>query len=132
RSSACSSWTRTDRSRPLPRHPRTRTAPDATSRARTFAAVTAAELLGPEGPLARGLPGYEARAGQLAMADAVERALASERVLLAEAGTGTGKTLAYLVPAILSGKKVVISTATRALQEQIFYKDLPLIERTLG
>jgi ATP-dependent DNA helicase DinG len=96
------------------------------------APVTATELLGPDGPLARGLPGYEARAGQLAMAEAVERALESERVLLAEAGTGTGKTLAYLVPAILSGKKVVISTATRALQEQIFYKDLPLIERTLG
>jgi ATP-dependent DNA helicase DinG len=66
------------------------------------------------------------------MAEAVERALADDRVLLAEAGTGTGKTLAYLVPAILSGKKIVVSTATRALQEQIFYKDLPLIEKTLG
>jgi ATP-dependent DNA helicase DinG len=75
---------------------------------------------------------YEARPAQLAMAEAVERALADDRVLLAEAGTGTGKTLAYLVPAILSGRKIVVSTATRALQEQIFYKDLPLIERTLG
>jgi ATP-dependent DNA helicase DinG len=66
------------------------------------------------------------------MARAVERTLAEDRVLLCEAGTGTGKTLAYLVPAILSGKKVVISTATRALQEQIFTKDLPLVERVLG
>ncbi len=66
------------------------------------------------------------------MADAVERALADDRVLVCEAGTGTGKTLAYLVPAILSGRKVVISTATRALQEQIFTKDIPLIRETLG
>jgi ATP-dependent DNA helicase DinG len=65
------------------------------------------------------------------MADAVERALEEERVVLCEAGTGTGKTLAYLVPALLSGKKVVISTATRALQEQIFFKDLPLAQRIL-
>ncbi len=78
------------------------------------------------------MPAYEARPAQLAMADAVERALADDRVLLAEAGTGTGKTLAYLVPAILSGRKIVVSTATRALQEQIFYKDIPLIERMLG
>src|SRR5262249_21427518 len=66
------------------------------------------------------------------MADAVERALASDRVLVCEAGTGTGQTLAYLVPAILSGKKVIVSTATRALQEQIFDKDIPLIRQTLG
>jgi ATP-dependent DNA helicase DinG len=78
------------------------------------------------------MPSYEARPAQLAMAEAVERALSDDRVLLAEAGTGTGKTLAYLVPAILSGRKIVVSTATRALQEQIFYKDLPLIERVLG
>lgn len=78
------------------------------------------------------MPGYESRPGQLAMAEAVERALADDRVLLCEAGTGTGKTMAYLVPAILSGRKVVVSTATRQLQEQIFWKDLPLIERTLG
>ena len=94
--------------------------------------MTAAELLGPGGPLAANLSSYEARPAQLAMAEAVERALAEDRVLLSEAGTGTGKTLAYLVPAILSGRKIVVSTATRALQEQIFYKDLPLIERTLG
>jgi ATP-dependent DNA helicase DinG len=78
------------------------------------------------------LAGYEDRPGQLDMTDAVERALRDERVLVCEAGTGTGKTLAYLVPAILSGKKVVVSTATRALQEQIFTKDIPLIRKTLG
>ncbi|MBK7578894.1 MAG: ATP-dependent DNA helicase [Myxococcales bacterium] len=66
------------------------------------------------------------------MAAAVERALADDRVLLCEAGTGTGKTLAYLVPAVLSGKKVVVSTATRALQEQIATRDLPLIRKHLG
>jgi len=66
------------------------------------------------------------------MADAVESALSEERVLLCEAGTGTGKTLAYLVPAILSGRKIVVATATKALQEQIMHKDLPLIERHLG
>ena len=78
------------------------------------------------------MAGYEVRPGQLSMAEAVERALADDRVLLCEAGTGTGKTMAYLVPAILSGRKIIVSTATRQLQEQIFWKDLPLIERTLG
>jgi len=92
----------------------------------------ALDLLGPEGPLARGLVAYETRPGQLRMAHAVERALDESRVLLCEAGTGTGKTLAYLVPALLSGKKVVVSTATRALQEQIYYKDLPLVAKALG
>jgi ATP-dependent DNA helicase DinG len=89
-------------------------------------------LLGPEGPLAAAFSGYEHREGQLAMADAVELALEEGRTLLCEAGTGTGKTLAYLVPAILSGKKVVISTATKALEEQIFHKDLPIVEKHLG
>ncbi|MEO7038315.1 MAG: ATP-dependent DNA helicase [Polyangiaceae bacterium] len=94
--------------------------------------ASAAELLGPDGPLARSLPAYESRPAQLQMARAVEDALRSDRVLICEAGTGTGKSLAYLVPALLSGKKVIVSTATRALQEQIFWKDLPLIERALG
>jgi len=93
---------------------------------------SALDLLGPGGPFARELGGYEERPGQLEMARAVERALSGDRVLLCEAGTGTGKTLAYLVPAILSGRKVIVSTATRALQEQIFTKDLPLVARVLG
>jgi ATP-dependent DNA helicase DinG len=66
------------------------------------------------------------------MAAAVERTLSSDRILFCEAGTGTGKTLAYLVPALLSGKKVIVSTATRALQEQIYQRDLPMIEAALG
>ncbi|MGH7269415.1 MAG: ATP-dependent DNA helicase, partial [Polyangiaceae bacterium] len=90
------------------------------------------DVLGSGSPLSRELPGWEERAGQLAMAEAVERALEDERHLFVEAGTGTGKTLAYLVPAILSGRKVVVSTATRALQEQIFLKDLPMVAHALA
>jgi ATP-dependent DNA helicase DinG len=78
------------------------------------------------------LPEYEERPGQVKMAEAVANALAKEKTLFVEAGTGTGKTLAYLIPAILSGKKVIISTATRALQEQIFDKDLPLVAALLA
>lgn len=83
-------------------------------------------------PLQRSLGGYEVREGQLAMAEAVEAAFEHERSLFVEAGTGTGKTLAYLIPAILSGKKVIVSTATRALQDQIFEKDVPLVAEVLG
>jgi ATP-dependent DNA helicase DinG len=78
------------------------------------------------------LSGYEERPGQLRMAEAVTKALESEKHLFVEAGTGTGKTLAYLLPAILSGKKVIISTATKALQEQIVLKDLPLVADVLA
>src|SRR5579863_7697058 len=102
--------------------------------------LRARDVLGPGsalagGPTGRGpaaLEGWEHREGQLAMAEAVEDALEHERHLFVEAGTGTGKTLAYLVPAILSGRKVVVSTATRALQEQIFVKDLPVLTSVLG
>ena len=79
------------------------------------ALLSTAEILGPAGPLSRALNAYEARSGQLEMAVAVERTLREDRILFCEAGTGTGKTLAYLVPALLSGKKVIVSTATRAL-----------------
>jgi ATP-dependent DNA helicase DinG len=94
--------------------------------------VRAAELLGAEGPLARALDGYELREAQLRMAQMVEDALEHEGVALIEAGTGTGKTLAYLVPALRSGRKVVVSTGTRTLQDQIMEHDLPLLERHLG
>jgi len=94
--------------------------------------LRARDILGKGSVLAGALPGYEERLSQLAMADAVEAALDAERPLFVEAGTGTGKTLAYLVPAVLSGKKVVVSTATRALQEQIFLKDLPIVEAALA
>ena len=88
-------------------------------------------LLGPGGPLSRALSGYETREAQLEMAGRVESALRRGRALVIEAGTGTGKTLAYLLPAALSGLKVVISTATKNLQEQLAEKDVPLL-RALG
>jgi ATP-dependent DNA helicase DinG len=87
---------------------------------------------GANGPLGRALPGFEPRPQQIAMAGAVADALANDRTLLVEAGTGTGKTLAYLIPAVLSGTKVVVSTGTRALQDQLAGHDVPLVERALG
>lgn len=89
------------------------------------------KLFSPEGACAAALPGWRARPQQVAMAEAVERAIADSGVLLAEAGTGTGKTLAYLIPALLSGGKVVISTGTKALQDQLFHRDLPAARRAL-
>jgi ATP-dependent DNA helicase DinG len=91
-----------------------------------------ADILGPDGPFALRFAHYEPRTTQIEMATAVERAIEEERVLLCEAGTGTGKTLAYLLPALLSGKKVIVSTATRALQAQIVNDDLPWITEALG
>ncbi|MGH9579855.1 MAG: ATP-dependent DNA helicase, partial [Terriglobales bacterium] len=82
--------------------------------------------------LAKTHPAYEFRRGQLEMAQAVEEALAQKRHLIVEAGTGTGKTLAYLVPVLRSGKRVVISTGTKTLQEQLFFKDIPFLEREAG
>ena len=89
-------------------------------------------LLGPGGALQAALPAYEHRPEQLQMARAVERAFTERSYLLAEAGTGTGKTLAYLVPSLLSGRRVVVSTATKTLQDQIFFKDLPLLKERMG
>jgi ATP-dependent DNA helicase DinG len=84
------------------------------------------------GPLAACLARYERREPQIAMARAVERVVRETGVLLAEAGTGTGKTLAYLAPAALAEKRTVVSTGTRNLQEQIFFKDLALLGEALG
>jgi len=81
--------------------------------------------------LANTHPAYEFRRGQLQMAQAVEQALEEKRHLIVEAGTGTGKTLAYLMPVIRSGKRVIISTGTKNLQEQLFYKDIPFLEQAL-
>lgn len=85
----------------------------------------------PGGLLSRTHPAYEFRRGQLQMAQAVEQAIEERRHLIVEAGTGTGKTLAYLMPAIRSGKRVIISTGTKNLQEQLFYKDVPFLEKAL-
>lgn len=89
------------------------------------------EIFGPGGLLSRSHPQYEFRPGQLEMAEAVARAIQEGHHLLVEAGTGTGKTLAYLIPAILSGKKVLISTGTKNLQEQLFFKDIPFLQQHL-
>jgi ATP-dependent DNA helicase DinG len=90
------------------------------------------QFFGPQGMLSKAHPNYEFRRGQLQMAEAVERALTERRHLIVEAGTGTGKTLAYLLPAIRSGKRVIISTGTKTLQEQLFFKDIPFLEQHLG
>lgn len=84
------------------------------------------------GPIATAMERYRVRPSQTAMAKAVEQCLSEEGVLLAEAGTGTGKTLAYLVPLIFSGKKAVVSTGTKNLQEQVFFKDIAFLEQVLG
>ncbi|HEV7218408.1 MAG TPA: ATP-dependent DNA helicase [Terriglobales bacterium] len=89
------------------------------------------EFFGPGGLLSRTHPAYEFRRGQLQMAQAVEQALEEKRHLIVEAGTGTGKTLAYLLPVIRSGKRVIISTGTKNLQEQLFHKDIPFLEQAL-
>lgn len=86
----------------------------------------------PGGALASAHPKYEFRQGQLEMAEAVAEAIEERRHLIVEAGTGTGKTMAYLIPAILSGKRVIVSTGTKNLQEQLFFKDVPLLEKVFG
>jgi len=93
--------------------------------------VSLYQFFGPGGVLSRTHPAYEFRRGQLQMAQAVEEALEQRRHLILEAGTGTGKTLAYLLPVIRSGKRVIISTGTKNLQEQLFYKDIPFLEQAL-
>jgi ATP-dependent DNA helicase DinG len=90
------------------------------------------QVLGPGGVIARNHPNYEHRPGQIRMARAVARAINEGRHLCVEAGTGTGKTLAYLLPALFSSRRVIISTGTRNLQEQIFFKDIPFLENALG
>ena len=91
--------------------------------------LTARQFFSRHGLLSKWHPRYEFRQGQLDMAEAVEAALAEKKHLLVDAGTGTGKTLAYLVPALLSGKRVVVSTGTKNLQEQLFYKDMPFLRQ---
>lgn len=90
------------------------------------------DVLGSRGPFATTVSSYEVREEQLRYADAVEVVAAHDGVLLAEAGTGTGKTFGYLVPAILSGRRVIVSTATKALQDQIMERDIPRIREALG
>ncbi|MGE5154301.1 MAG: ATP-dependent DNA helicase [Bdellovibrio bacteriovorus] len=96
------------------------------------ARVDLSHVFGPGGLLASQLQGYTHRSQQQAMAECVAEVIAAAGTLICEAGTGTGKTFAYLVPALLSGRKVLISTGTKALQDQLFHRDLPLVRRALG
>jgi ATP-dependent DNA helicase DinG len=91
--------------------------------------LNAHEFFRKNGVLSQWHPNYEFRPAQLEMAEAVEQALKDRRHLIVEAGTGTGKTLAYLVPAILSGRRVVVSTGTKNLQEQLYFKDIPFLQK---
>lgn len=90
------------------------------------------QFFAPKGLLSQAHPNYEFRRGQLQMAEAVEQAMQERKHLIVEAGTGTGKTLAYLLPVIRSGERVIVSTGTKNLQEQLFFKDIPFLEQHLG
>ncbi len=89
-------------------------------------------LFASDGPLAKIIPGYLPRAAQVEMALHIAKTIKEKQNLIAEAGTGTGKTIAYLLPAILSGKKVIVSTGTKNLQDQLFNKDLPVIRKAIS
>ena len=91
-----------------------------------------ATFFGENSPLIELLPGFQPRAGQAWMAEAVAETLANLDKLIVEAGTGTGKTFAYLLPALTSGRRTIISTGTKALQDQLFHRDLPLISKAIG
>ncbi len=98
----------------------------------SFAVTDLTEFFGPNSPLRDHLPGFQPRAGQAWMAEAVAEAIANSGRLVVEAGTGTGKTFAYLLPALLSGRKTIISTGTKALQDQLYHRDLPLVCKAVG
>lgn len=90
------------------------------------------EFFGPKSPLAELLPGFQPRVGQAWMAEAVAKTIDERSQLVVEAGTGTGKTFAYLLPALQSGRKTIISTGTKALQDQLYHRDLPLLGKVVG
>src|ERR1700747_2005628 len=97
--------------------------------AKTAEQMSIEEIFGSGGLLEKRHPGYEFRASQLEMAQIADDAFQKHQHVVIEAGTGTGKTLAYLIPAIRSGRRVVISTATKSLQEQLFTKDVPFVQK---
>jgi ATP-dependent DNA helicase DinG len=115
---------------PAPQMERSETRADSRAAAPDVKTPSIAEIFGPGGAIEKVMPGgYEHRRSQLEMAELVEAAFQEKRHLIVEAGTGTGKTLAYLIPAIRSGRRVVISTATKSLQEQLFEKDIPFLQK---
>jgi len=89
------------------------------------------EVFAEAGMMAKAIKGYRARQQQIEMAESIATAVENNEVLVAEAGTGTGKTFAYLVPALLSGGKVIISTGTKNLQDQLYYRDMPSVREAL-
>jgi ATP-dependent DNA helicase DinG len=93
--------------------------------------TTCEAMLGRDGPFASALPGFAPRTAQQAMAEAVATAMENRSTLICEAGTGTGKTFAYLVPALMNAGKIVISTGTKTLQDQLFHRDLPMVRKAL-
>src|SRR5947209_12142891 len=93
--------------------------------------ATMNDVLGPGGVISQRLPGYESRPSQVEMAEAVAQALEHGRHAIVEGGTGVGKSLAYLIPAIYSGKRVIVSTANKALQDQLIAKDIPFLQHAL-
>lgn len=94
--------------------------------------IDLAEFFGDQSPLKELLPGFQPRAGQAWMAEVVAETISNAGKLVVEAGTGTGKTFAYLLPAMQSGRKTIISTGTKALQDQLFHRDLPLVGKAIG
>jgi ATP-dependent DNA helicase DinG len=103
--------------------------PKKTAEMKSEQAVTIEDIFGPRGLLEKRHPGYEFRSSQLAMAQIADEAFEKHKHVMIEAGTGTGKTLAYLIPAIRSGRRVIVSTATKSLQEQLFQKDVPFLQK---
>jgi ATP-dependent DNA helicase DinG len=93
---------------------------------------TPEQILAEDGPLAELIPDFSSRPQQIELAETIEQAFTNQESLICEAGTGTGKTFAYLVPALLSGAKVIISTGTKHLQDQLYLRDLPLVHKSLG
>ena len=93
--------------------------------------MKSSEYLAEQGPFSELVDGFKVRENQLALSDAISSAIQQSDVLVAEAGTGIGKTFAYLVPAILSNKKVIISTGTKHLQDQLFHTDIPKVLKAL-
>jgi len=93
---------------------------------------SARAALGADGPFPEHLPGFAPRAEQLELAEAIEASIARGGLLVAEAGTGIGKTLAYLVPVVLSGRRAIVSTGTKTLQDQLYFRDLPVVAEALG
>src|SRR5437016_11851021 len=105
---------------------------EAPARQQSTTVPTLHQFFAPHGLLSKAHPNYEFRRGQLQMADAVEKAMQERKHLIVEAGTGTGKTLAYLLPTIRSGERVIVSTGTKTIQAQHLFKDVPILDQHLG